>query len=123
MAERRNLNTNEIALEETKLLYKMRIKHQILAKVWQEWSMMLTLKINVYKSWIKRFKVFRPGGSSNLKKIGNITNHVLLIPNCTRQRMITYTNISKTKEDIKKVLIFLSCNSSSTIKSYCHIFL
>ena len=32
MADRRNLNTNEIALKETKLLWKMRTKHQILAK-------------------------------------------------------------------------------------------
>ena len=32
MADRRNLNTNEIAPEETKLLYKIRTKHQILAK-------------------------------------------------------------------------------------------
>ncbi len=32
MADRRNLNTNEIALEKTKLLYKIRTKHQILAK-------------------------------------------------------------------------------------------
>ena len=32
MAERLNLNTNEIALEETKLLLKIRTKHQILAK-------------------------------------------------------------------------------------------
>ncbi len=32
MADRRNLNTNEIALKETKLLQEMRTKHQILAK-------------------------------------------------------------------------------------------
>ena len=32
MADRRNLNTNEIALEKTKLLWKIRTKHQILAK-------------------------------------------------------------------------------------------
>ncbi len=32
MAERHNLNTNEIALEETKLLQKIQTKHQILAK-------------------------------------------------------------------------------------------
>ncbi len=32
MADRRNLNTNEIALEDTKLLWKIRQKHQILAK-------------------------------------------------------------------------------------------
>ncbi len=32
MAERLNLNTNEIALEETKLLLKIRTKHQILAE-------------------------------------------------------------------------------------------
>ena len=32
MAERLNVNTNEIALEETKLLLKIRTKHQILAK-------------------------------------------------------------------------------------------
>ncbi len=32
MVERLNLNTNEIALEETKLLLKIRTKHQILAK-------------------------------------------------------------------------------------------
>ncbi len=59
MAERRNLTTNEIALEETKMFLKIRTKHQILAKFWQ-----------------------------NLQ-----TSLVLLIPNCTRQRMITYTNL------------------------------
>ncbi len=32
MAERLNLNTKEIALAETKLLLKIRTKHQILAK-------------------------------------------------------------------------------------------
>ncbi len=32
MAERRNLNTNEIAREKTKLLLKIRTKHQILPK-------------------------------------------------------------------------------------------
>ena len=32
MAERLNLNTKEIALEETKLLLKIRPKHQIFAK-------------------------------------------------------------------------------------------
>ncbi len=32
MAERLNLNTNEIALKKTKLLLKIRTKHQILAK-------------------------------------------------------------------------------------------
>ncbi len=48
MADRRNLNTNEIALEETK--YEQSTKFG--AKVWQEWSMMLTLRINAYKSWV-----------------------------------------------------------------------
>ncbi len=35
----------------------------------------------------------RPGGSSNFGKIckHHSTTDVLLIPNCTRQRMITYT--------------------------------
>ena len=32
MAERLNLNTNEIDLEETKLLLKIRTKHQIMDK-------------------------------------------------------------------------------------------
>ena len=32
MADRRNLNTNEIAPEKTKLLLKIRTKHQMLAK-------------------------------------------------------------------------------------------
>ncbi len=32
MAERRNLTTDEIDLEETKMLLKIRTKHQILAK-------------------------------------------------------------------------------------------
>ncbi len=32
MANRRNLTTNEIALEETKMFFKIRTKHQMLAK-------------------------------------------------------------------------------------------
>ncbi len=60
MAARQNLNTNEIALEETKLLKKIRTKHQILAKslAGVEYDVN-TLRIIAYKSWIKRFKVLR----------------------------------------------------------------
>ena len=53
MAKRLNLTTNEIVQEETKLLEKIRTKHQNLAGV--EYRM-FTLRIIAYKSWIKRFK-------------------------------------------------------------------
>ena len=59
MADRRNLTTNEIALKETKLLYKMRTKHQILAKSLAGVEYDVYIENYCYKSGIKRFKVSR----------------------------------------------------------------
>ncbi len=54
--------------------------------------MMFTLRVIAYKSWIKRFKVYAEFGTCNFVMLNLQTSLVLLIPNCTRQRMITYTN-------------------------------
>ena len=58
---------------------------------------MLTLKIVFHKSWIKWFKSFSNVESLMCNFVRVIINKfsnilVLLIPKCTRHRMITYTN-------------------------------
>ena len=106
MADRRNLNTNEIALEETKFWLK----------VWQECNMFI-LRIVAYmqglnkalQSFTLRLVDEFCHANNKLVMFENFakldsprrlvqfwenlqTSLVLLIPNCTRQRMIAYTN-------------------------------
>ncbi len=63
MAERQNLNTKEIAVEETKLLFKIRTKHQIFAK---------SLAVVEYDVYIENYRL-QAAARQILAKFPNIT--------------------------------------------------